>query len=1006
MRAKPIRISRGCALAVTLAALVLSMVLPLQAEKLPLRLYTTADGLPNDKVWRIRRDSHGFLWFGTSGGLARYDGTQFVTYGPREGLMASVIDVIEAKQGIYWIATNGQGVVRFDPDRKVAPDRFTVYRVSDEPRTNYVNTVLEDPSGRIWAGTDSGLFVLDRSDRTFRRVSLDAATGNDRAVQVWALFADMRGTLWIGTSAGLARRLADGRMEDTPAVSALRSTVFAILADTAGRVWLATEHALLALDRETDSLASVRVFATPEAGDAPVRALVETGQGVVWAAVGSSLAEIRDGRLRSIRHAHGLVDEEVSALAEDPAGNLWIGTMGRGAMRLAADGFVTYDEDDGLGSRGAGSILEDVDGSLLVVTANYFLNRFDGRRFHSFRLRLPPQEVASRRWMLRDHLGEWWVTSATGLYRFPSVRRLEDLRRLPPRAAYDGQRDLANQGVLRLFEDSRGDVWIGYRLPGRRVLTRWRRSTGRFEQYSDADGLPVYAPVPMMAEDRAGNVWIAFWEGGLARYKDGRFVRLTETQGVPGKALAAVHVDRAGRLWFAASEKIGRIDHPEEEQPRISFVMNGPFPCGAPQVIAEDTAGTMYFGGVNGLDRLEPDERTIRHASRTTGLASNEVVAAYRDRQGSLWFSTTGGVSRLTPTARRAPHMGQVLVTGVVAGGLNVPVSDLGETAVAGLVLQPSANQLKVDFAALNFSGDAIRYRYRLEGSDRDWSVPTLDRSVNYASLAPGDYRFVVEAIPGDATSERARAVVALAVLPPIWQRAWFIAAAVGMAGAVLIAVHRTRVSRLIAVQRVRTRIATDLHDELGSSLSRVAVLTEVVKGDIEDRRPDVTRRLDDIANTARELLASTNDLVWSIHPNRDDLQSLVARLRGFATDLLEGRGIACTVHAPADLEGLRLSPEVRWNLLMIMKEAVNNTGRHANASRVELTVRRGPRTLELELRDDGRGLPSAGDVFADAGVRGQGLRSMTARARDINGHLTIESPPGGGTCVRVVIAL
>jgi len=204
-------------------------------------------------------------------------------------------------------------------------------------------------------------------------------------------------------------------------------------------------------------------------------------------------------------------------------------------------------------------------------------------------------------------------------------------------------------------------------------------------------------------------------------------------------------------------------------------------------------------------------------------------------------------------------------------------------------------------------------------------------------------------------------------------------------------------VSRLLAVERVRTRIAMDLHDELGSSLSRVAVLSEVVKGDIDHARPDAAYRLEEIANTARELLASTNDLVWSIHPDRDDLQSLVARVRAFGAELLEGRGVQWEVAAPSNLAGVALSAEVRWHLLMILKEGIHNIARHAEARHAVLAVTRHDGMLNVELRDDGRGYEARSERKDASGGR-QGLRSMAERADVLGGSLVVESRRGAGT--------
>jgi signal transduction histidine kinase/ligand-binding sensor domain-containing protein len=987
------------ALAAMLAGLALSATA--RAERLPIRTYTTEDGLPNDKIWRIRSDSRGLLWFGTSGGLTRYDGSTFVTYGPRDGLTASVIDVIESRDGGYWIATNGQGIVRFQTDRKSSPARFTAYRMGDEPRINYVNTVFEDSRGRIWAGTDSGLAVLDDGASRFHRVALNIRELDDRDVQVWAFFETSDRTLCVATSAGLLRRADNGSMQfQRLAPPGSSPALYALLRDRSGGLWIGGDAGLYRLARESAPIRNARLVAGTIRA---VRALVEAPDGAIWAAAGAHLIEVRDHTVRTYQRQQGLSDGDLSTLAYDSASNLWIGTMGQGAMRAAAGGFVSYDEQDGLGSKPAGTILEDSDGRVLVVTANQVINRLEGERFRPIKLRVPHAIHPDRRQMFRDRTGDWWVIGGSGIFRFAAVPRLDELARAAPRAFYDARSGLAKGDVMRAFEDSRGDVWIGYRLPGRQVLTRWERSSNVFHHYSDADNLPAYAPVRMMTEDRAGGVWIAFWEGGLARF-NGRFTRLGEPDGVSERALGAVHVDRQGRLWFAATDRIGRIDHPEAPIPHVSYTVGGPFPCGGPQVIAEDNRGNMYFGGVNGIDWLD-SAGVLHHESTAAGLASNEVVDVHLARDGRLWITTTAGVSRLNPRAVSDAQPPATLLTVITAGGHAVPLSDLGETEVTGLTLEPRSNQLRVEFAAVDLSTrNPVRFRYQLEGADPAWTGPTLDRTVQYANLAAGKYRFVVETVAMDGRTGP-QAHVSFSVLPPFWRSWWFGAGIVLLISAALGAAHRARIARLLAVERVQTRIAMDLHDELGSSLSRIAVLSEVAKGDLGDAPSDVARRMDEVATTARELLASTNDLVWSIQPRPCDVRSLVARIRGFAGELLEGRRVEWSVGTSADLDDLLLSPENRWHLLMIMKEGIHNLVRHADANRAWLTVYRSHGNLVLELRDDGRGFAGDGANSIHAG-NGHGLRTMAARAEAVGGHLTVDSAPDRGTCVRVVVPL
>ena len=216
------------------------------------------------------------------------------------------------------------------------------------------------------------------------------------------------------------------------------------------------------------------------------------------------------------------------------------------------------------------------------------------------------------------------------------------------------------------------------------------------------------------------------------------------------------------------------------------------------------------------------------------------------------------------------------------------------------------------------------------EGSDTDWSLSTEQRSVNYARLAAGSYRFMVRAITRQGIASEP-AVFEFRILPPIWQRWWFLTVAAVLIEMVIYAAYRYRVAWLIELQRVRTRIATDLHDDIGSSLSRMAILSEVVKRQIRRASQESVPLLTEIADTARGLVDGMSDIVWSIDPRRDDLSSLVYRIPQFASDVLEAKGIAWDFHIPSDPGRVKLTPEQRRHIYLIFKEAINNIVRHGS---------------------------------------------------------------------------
>jgi signal transduction histidine kinase len=309
-------------------------------------------------------------------------------------------------------------------------------------------------------------------------------------------------------------------------------------------------------------------------------------------------------------------------------------------------------------------------------------------------------------------------------------------------------------------------------------------------------------------------------------------------------------------------------------------------------------------------------------------------------------------------------------------------------------------DNLLVEYTAVAASSDgSMRYQTRLEGVDADWSAPESQPSVRYAGLAPGGYRFFARAIDQEsgAVSEPAR--LEFRVLAPLWRRPWFLAACALAGGAAALAWHRVRLRQALALERIRSQIALDLHDDLGANLSQIAILSEVAR-----RGPaaEAGGKLGQIAELARSMRESMGDIVWAVDPRKDRASELVRRMRQAGNALVESDGLALDFRAPpeAEIEGLELAPDQRRHLLMMFKEALNNVVRHARASRVEVELARRGSELVLSVRDDGRGFA------VGSPSPGNGLRNLHVRAQALHGRADVSSGPGEGTRVRVTVPL
>ncbi len=1007
-----------------LTVLVGSLAVPVVAsgERLPVQRYTAAEGLAHERIGRIVRDSRGFLWFCTAGGLSRFDGRRFVTYSAGDELpVQSLNDLLENLDGSYWIATNDAGLVRYDPAAHRGGKRFAQFAIGPGGEASRANVLHRDRAGRLWVGTDGGLFLVEREQGqpVFRPIALHNPSHADHVLQVWSMLEDPDGNLWIGTSAGLIRRTGDGRSIHYR-VRPSRSTdhVLALAMDPQKRLWIGHNTGLLVLNAlpsidarpshgtwagmldaggrwyaASDGLVGRRVFA-----------LLSSTDGRVWIGTDVGLNEFAAGRLRGYGNAHG-IEGVVTALAEDAYGSVWAGTQASGAIRVARGGLATYTSADGLEQDPVGGIFETVSGELCTVGRGPWINVFDGQRFHAVVpdvLRSggdPDNRNESYATALQDRGGGWWIPSGDRLYRFRPVADVSALKTATPLAVYRLPGGPASRGVWRLFEDSRGDLWIAMRVAAHGALTRWERATGVLHHYSDRDGLPV-ATVQAFAEDRAGNLWIGFRDAGLARYREGRFRKISAADGLPTGGIAALYVDRGGRLWCGTALGLFRIDEPAADRPGlVHYSVKDGLSDAAIMTIVEDRGGRLYVGTRRGVDRLDLTSGRIRRYTTADGLAALETDVAYLDRHGTLWYGTSRGVSRL----QASPEPPQPSVTALL-GGLRIdgnpqPLSDLGQAVVGPLKVPSARSRIEIEFFALSFApGEVPKYQYTLDGID-SWSPPTDQQTVTYPRLAPGTYRFLVRAVGGSRAPGATPASLTFTIPPPVWARWWFLLAAAALVLSTFHAAYRYRLARLLEIERIRTRLAMDLHDDIGSTLSQVAVLSAVARQRLTaDGR--LAELLERIADISRQLVDAMSDVVWAINPERDSLRDLAQRMRRFAAETLDSQNVQLGFDGSAANLDARLGAEVRREVFLIFKESIHNLVRYAKCTRVHvgLTIE-GP-SLVPTVEDDGVGLDTS------ARVDGLGLRSMRERAGRLGGELRLRSAPGEGTTMHLVVPL
>ena len=1024
--------SKRCAI-VFITLLIALLFGPTQnkAEQLPIRTYTTADGLARDRVYKIVPDPHGFLWFCTYDGLSRFDGYEFVNYSIEHGLPHRLVfDLLITRKGDYWIATSN-GIAHFNPLATTSNPKFRSYVPTQRATSEAILDLYEDSSGTIWAGTGNGLLRLHETDTGVQFEYVNLGEKSNEELEITTIVEDTAGVLWVGTETGLFRRYADGKAERFTVKNGLpHDHVRDILSDPNGTVWIATGLGLCRLKsdvRAGDQIVS-RLYTKKDGMlSESINSLFRNSSGWLWIATTLGLSEFSPeplsdgGHFINYTRAHGLSDVGLRTIAEDHDGNLWVGTESGGAMKVIRRGFTSFAEEDGLEHARIAAIGEAHTGELFVVTQSvatpsFHIHRFDGRRFTNINVNLPAGVIPTWGWnqlFVEDHAQQWWVPTTSGLFRFPALRSLDDFAKVRPLKLYTTREGLSGSEPFRLFEDSRGDLWISIiSTPSESYLNRWERATDKIHSYPQSIASRQDSAPTAFQQDRAGNLWIGFYWGGLARYRDGKFDTFTKADGVPAGMIRALHLDQKGRLWIASAEGgLGRIDDSQLDHPKIiHYTTKEGLSSDQVSCITEDQWGRIYVGTGVGVDRLDPDTGRVKRYTIADGLPNGFVNISYRDRNNTLWFGTLQGLSKLDPSRDGPPQAPPILIQRVRVAGADLPISELGATHIPNVEFAANKNQLEIGFVSLGFrTGDVLRYQFMLEGADNDWSVPTSQRSVNYANLRPGSYQFRVRALNADGMFSVEPALFAFTIVPPIWQRWWFIVLAVLALAGVTHLVYWYHTRRLVELERVRTRIATDLHDDIGANLSKISILSDVAGQELSksSASPAVTP-LAQIAETSRDCVDAMSDIVWAINPQRDHLSDLTHRMRRFAEDLFDAKEIDFTVQSALDEKDVRLGSELRREVYLIFKECVNNLVKHADCRKAELVFSIDGPYLTISISDDGKGFKPVepGKNGNLGGMGGHGLANMQRRAQAIGGSLTIDSEIGRGTKVTLKVPI
>ncbi len=979
--------------------------LTVRAQHLPIRHYGVAEGLPNGTISSIYQDFRGYVWFATWEGLSRFDGHRFTNYDVRHGLGHLIInDIVEDRRGRLWVATNGGGIARLvEPPIEMrssetctasSPSLFVSYRIGPNVLSNRVNKLLFDSQNNLWCLTNGGLYRCPADALEHPRFERISERKPDGFLPRAAL-ADRWGRLWFGVGHGLLRLDSDGMITYGAENPVGEREVVSIIEHPSGRLLVAQPDAVFQYVEATDGLAAGSWEPLPielHPGQV-IQAMIAEPDGTLWIGTNKGLIRYRPGDQQLYTVAHGLPSDDIWSLCWTREGILWGGTSGNGVFRLSPEQIINFTQSDGLPNVSVQKILQERSGRILLSTLGGLAEIQNDRARPIRGFQKPPFDQIRRR-ITQDGHGHWWIGTEEGLYYFPG----------PELRVADGERLLSVE-VSTIYRAPDGDVLVGL-MDG--TVYRFQNSDGRPRGWPvNLAGAPR-APVIVMLVDRSGALWLG-WHEYFGRWRNGRFQLFRTTEGLPETRPRVLFQDSRGWLWIGLRYRgVSVTRDPTAAHPRfVNYSIEDGLLGHAVGAIAEDEFGRIYLGTARGLNRFDPRTNRMECLTVNDGLVSDQVRYCFKDARGTMWIGTAAGLSKLRPRAETMTALPPpIYLTRVQVAGEDLLLLPRGARRLPALTLSAGQNHLRIEYAAVWFQGGlALRYQYKLEGVDRDWSPLSEEQSVTYPRLAPGPYRFLVRAVAPDGTVSAQPAECSFRILRPLWQRWWFVALVFMTLIGAGYGLHRYRVRQVLQLERIRTRIATDLHDDIGASLSEIALLSEVLKQRVASSVPEAGDALAQIADRARQLIGVMGDIVWSIDPQRDALQDVIFRIHALASDLLEASGVGCYIELPPHPERIKLSFEQRHHLYLIVKEAVHNILRHAACRSVWIRIWTGDHRLWLEIRDDGRGFDLR-RIQNEERSGGNGLGNMQKRAAELGGQLDIMSIPGQGTRIRLTMPL
>ncbi|MCF8242000.1 MAG: hypothetical protein K9J16_11485 [Melioribacteraceae bacterium] len=967
-------------------------------------------------IWTLFEDSNNDLWIGTSsGGLNKFDREKeiFIRYqfDPENPASLSHNDVraiYEDSKNNLWIGTDNGGLNKFNFTTK----KFIRYQRKEIDPTsinhNSIRAIVEDAEGFLWIGTNGGglnrMNVKTGEFKHYLSIAKDKSSLSSNFV--WSLYRDNKNNIWVGTDTGGLNKLNSSTEDFTHYLhqadnqnSLVSANVTSIYQDALGLLWIGTEGGLSIFDIQKNKFTNVLNDPTRPSSLSKnfIRNILQDRSGIVWiGTVGGGINKYNRAKKEFIHYQHdpsnsnSLSNNMIRALFEDKNGYLWIGTLGGGLNRYdkIKGQYIHFKKaanSPGISDNRITSIYEDSKGFLWVGTWGGGLNR------------------------LRNYSGD--KTSVTFDYYFFDE---------------NNPASLPSNAVQAIYEDSHDNLWVGTES-GLALLNRsqnefvaFTHSVGDENSLSDnrIQSKSIY-------EDRAGNLWIGTWKGlnrieslkkfipsDKSKIKFISYQRDDDPNSLSDNRIISIYEDPSSSkenviLWIGTvggglnKMSISNSGLPAEQIEFKHYTEKDGLPNNAIYGILGDNRGNLWLSTNNGLSKFDLNNETFRNYNEGDGLQSNQFYwgASYGGESGQMFFGGINGITAFYPAELKDnQHVPEVYITDLQLFNKSLPISD--ESPLKKSILETDEINLSYDDYVITFEFVALdytvpkknEYAYMLEGYDMDWIPAGNRRYVTYSGVGAGEYVFKVRGSNNDGVWNREGTEIKLNILPPYWMMWWFILLVFLTIAGLITYFIASYVRQLLAVERLRTKLAADLHDNIGASLTEISILSEVISKKIKNEDQNVQKSLKRISEDSRSLIDNMSDIVWLVNPKRDTLYDLILRLEDTYSELLSLTNISFTSKNLKSLDKISLSMEHRQHLFLIFKEGINNSINHSNCTEITMDAQVSGKNLLMILSDNGKGFEPGNEY------KGNGLKNMVSRAEQIGGKLTITSGKDNGS--------